>query len=144
MGGWETLTRFCLMISLGGGNSILFCMFTPKIREDEPILIIYNIFQRGAPQPPTRQLVDDFQVGFLMRHLLWKTIQGFQLIIRRQDSLGVGPASEILRAQEFSKARCRFHETHLKAFVVKFCTAILRRQARLSKASGCSSAFSKF
>ena len=36
---------------LGGGNSNMFVIFTPKIGEDEPNLTI--IFFKGLVQPPT-------------------------------------------------------------------------------------------
>ena len=41
--------------NLGGGNSNIFSIFTPKIGEDEPILPY--IFLVGLVQPPTWQLI---------------------------------------------------------------------------------------
>ena len=38
---------------LGGGNSIIFGIFTPKKGENEPILTCAYFFEMGGQKPPT-------------------------------------------------------------------------------------------
>ena len=58
------------LASLGGGNSNIFGMFTPKIGEDEPILT--NIFQRGWFNHQLVLANNQFlsNLGFVMREAL--------------------------------------------------------------------------
>ena len=55
---------------LGGGNSNMFGIFTPKIGEDEPILT-NSYFSDGLVQPPT-SFVTCFNKQILMNAHLWQ------------------------------------------------------------------------